>query len=86
MRRKHVLEKRLRRSAAAALLGLSPATLRRYELQGILPAVKLNSRITLYREDDVLKLASGEVEAGSTKATATQTAPRNATGNFAARG
>jgi len=50
----------MKRSAAALMLGVTPATLRRYELRGILPAVRLNSRLTLYREADVLKLVSGE--------------------------
>jgi predicted site-specific integrase-resolvase len=60
VKKKNILEKRIRRSAAAAMLGVTPATLRRYELKGLLPAIRLNSRLTIYKESDVLKLANGQ--------------------------
>jgi predicted transcriptional regulator len=54
--------KLLRRSRAAELIGVSSATLRRYERQGVLAAVKLNSRLTMYRECDVERIQQGRVE------------------------
>lgn len=41
---------------ASTLLALSRRTLRRYELAGKLPPVKLNRRVTRYRLADVLRL------------------------------
>lgn len=61
MKKTVALERRMRRSAAAALLSVTPPTLRRWERAGILRGIKLNSRITLYLESDILKLANGEV-------------------------
>jgi hypothetical protein len=82
--KKKVLEKRIRRSVAAVMLGLSPASLRRYELRGILQGFKLNSRITLYKEVDVLRLANGELETSSPEAVSNiPPGPRTRTGNFA---
>jgi predicted site-specific integrase-resolvase len=41
---------------AADLLALSRRTLRRYEVSGRLPAVKINQRVTRYRLADVLRI------------------------------
>ena len=46
---------------AAILLAVSRRSLRRFELNGRLQAVKLNPRITRYRLGDVLRLAGKEV-------------------------
>ena len=44
---------------AMQTLSLSRRTLRRYEVSGKLPPIKLNARVTRYRLKDVAKLASG---------------------------
>jgi predicted site-specific integrase-resolvase len=51
----------VRPGEAAELLAVSRRSLRRFELNGRLQAVKLNSRITRYRLGDVLRLAGKEV-------------------------
>jgi predicted site-specific integrase-resolvase len=51
----------VRPTEAAALLALSRRTLRRYEINGQLRPVKLNSRVTRYRLADVLRLLGKEV-------------------------
>jgi len=51
----------MRPREAAELLAVSRRSLRRFELNGRLQAVKLNSRITRYRRRDVLLLAGKEV-------------------------
>jgi hypothetical protein len=53
---RHVNKRLVKRSAACALIGRTPRTLRRFELQGILQPVKLNSRSTAYYEEDLLRL------------------------------
>lgn len=58
-------ENRIKRAEAARLIGVGPATLRRYELRGMLQGFKVNSRLTLYRLRDVLRIANGEVEFSS---------------------
>src|SRR5262245_10215592 len=40
---------------AAELLALSRRTLRRYEVSGRLPAVKINQRVTRYRLSDIIR-------------------------------
>ena len=52
----------LRPREAAKLLAVSRRSLRRFELNGRLQAVKLNPRITRYRLGDVLRLLGKEVE------------------------
>ena len=51
----------LRPREAAELLAVSRRSLRRFELNGRLQAVKLNPHITRYRLGDVLRLAGKEV-------------------------
>jgi predicted site-specific integrase-resolvase len=51
----------VRPSEAAKLLAVSRRSLRRFELNGRLKALKLNPRITRYRLGDVLRLAGKEV-------------------------
>jgi DNA-binding transcriptional MerR regulator len=46
----------VRPGEAADLLALSRRTLRRYEVSGRLPPVKINRRVTRYRLADVLRL------------------------------
>jgi MerR HTH family regulatory protein len=75
-------EKLLRRSRAAELLGLCPTTLRRYERSGILTPVKLNSRLTLYKEADILNLIAGEVETVVSSSASEAPSPRSASGTF----
>lgn len=58
------LDKRVRRSEAAQIIGVGPRSLRRYEVRGILPGIRLNSRMTVYRLVDVLRIANGEVSTG----------------------
>lgn|GEM_PF-2678054 len=43
----------LNRAEAADLLGVSQRTIRRYELQGLLPTVRLNRRMIRYRRIDI---------------------------------
>jgi predicted site-specific integrase-resolvase len=47
----------MRPREAAELLAVSRRSLRRFELNGRLQAVKLNSRVTRYRLGDVQRLA-----------------------------
>lgn len=55
-------DRQIRRRQAAAILGdLTPRTLRRYEVQGLLTPIKRNPRLTLYSEAEVLRLAAGKV-------------------------
>lgn len=51
----------VRPKEAAELLAVSRRSLRRFELNGRLRAVKLNPRVTRYRLGDVLRLAGKEV-------------------------
>lgn len=46
---------------AAALLSLSRRTLRRYEVAGKLPPIKINQRVTRYRMLDVQRLMEAAV-------------------------
>jgi hypothetical protein len=41
------------------VLSLCPRTLRRYEVEGKLTAIKINSRFTRYGLADVMRLAAG---------------------------
>ena len=45
----------LSRRQVAAIMGLHPGSVKRYEKAGILPAYKINSRLTRYDERDVLR-------------------------------
>lgn len=78
-------EKLLRRSRAAELLGLCPATLRRYERSGVLAPVKLNSRLTLYKEADILNIIAGRVETVVSSSAVEVPLPRSEAGTFASR-
>jgi hypothetical protein len=50
------IQKMVKRSQAAYLLGLCPRTLVRYEKLGRLKPIKLNSRLVVYHEADVAAL------------------------------
>ena len=49
---------------AAELLALSRRTLRRYEVSGRLPAVKINQRVTRYRLSVVMRIMELPVRPG----------------------
>jgi predicted site-specific integrase-resolvase len=49
-------ERLLRPAVAADMLGLSRRTLRRYETQGLLRGIKLNQRVTRYRQSEIVAL------------------------------
>lgn len=48
-------------SAAALFLSVCPQTLRRWEKDGLLDAVRLNARVTRYRGASIRKLIEAEV-------------------------
>ncbi len=53
----------LSRRQVAKFMGLHPGSIKRYEKAGILPAYKINSRLTRYDERDVLRfIEEGRVE------------------------
>lgn len=52
-------EQLIRPDEAGQLLSLSRRTLRRYEVDGKLKAIKLNSRVTRYKLADVVQLTGG---------------------------
>lgn len=54
----------LTREEAGNLLGVSPWTLRRWELKGVLPAVRLNRRVIRYRRSDIDALAERMLSVG----------------------
>lgn len=49
----------LSRRQVGDLLGVHEGTVKRWEFDGRLPAIKLNCRVTRYRESDVRKLVEG---------------------------
>jgi len=51
---------------ASRLLGCSAESVRRYEREGMLPAIKLESGLRLFRQSDVLKFREKR-EAAQTK-------------------
>ncbi|HPW82520.1 MAG TPA: hypothetical protein PK407_17295 [Verrucomicrobiota bacterium] len=53
-------KRRVKRSYAACICGLSPRTLRRYELTGALTPIKVNCRLVVYPLDQVIALADGK--------------------------
>lgn len=55
------LQPTIKRSLAASLLGVTPKTLRRREMEGILTPIKRNSRSTFYLVSEVEKLQRGEI-------------------------
>jgi hypothetical protein len=78
--RKNVRDKKLvKRSAAAELLDRDARTLRRYELQGLLQPIKLNSRSTCYYLSDVVHLQQAGIPSVSREVCATA---RSAAGTF----
>lgn len=65
----HTTEQLLSRAQVAARWNLHPETIKRRERAGILPAVRLSSRVVRYRLSDVLAL-EGEAANGSKATTA----------------
>ena len=43
----------MNRREVAAILGVHPGSVKRYQLQGQLPAIHINSRVVRYRREDV---------------------------------
>lgn len=60
MKKELPLERTLKRSEAAEVLGVTAKTLRRYELEGRLTPIKRNSRSTYYFEHEVRELNWGK--------------------------
>jgi excisionase family DNA binding protein len=56
----------LSREEAAELLGVSHRTLRRWELRGQLPAVRINRRVIRYRRCDIDDMAEKFLAGGGT--------------------
>lgn len=73
----------MKRSLAAYVLGCTPKTLRRRELEGNLTPIKRNSRATFYLVSEVEKLRCGEIATPS-PVTLNTTAARAASGQFQA--
>jgi hypothetical protein len=48
----------LSRRDVAIICNVHPGSVARWERQGLLTAVKINARVTRYREDDVLRLVA----------------------------
>lgn len=63
----------LRASDVANLLACCVHSVRRYVKRGVLPAVRINSRIIRFRREDVDRLIASSIVAG----TATQGSPSN---------
>ena len=80
MKKPKPIEPTIKRSAAAALLGVTPRTLRREELNGNLTAIKRNCRSTFYLVSEVEKLKAGDIPTASA---APDTTPRAPHGEFA---
>ena len=73
-------EPTIKRSAAAALLGCTPRTLRREEINGNLIPIKRNCRATFYLLSQVEKLKCGDIP---TNGAPPSPAPRAPHGEFA---
>jgi len=58
------IENRLHRRDVARLAGVHVGTVARWERKGLLPGIKLNSRLTLYKESDVLRMLNGDLTTG----------------------
>ncbi len=76
------LQPTIKRSRAAALIDKTPRTLARYERQGLLTPIKVNSRSVLYYEWQVRKLMAGEIQTDRT--TQTDATARTRNGQFTA--
>jgi len=54
------IEERLKRRDVAKIARVHVGTVARWERSGLLPGTKINSRLTLYKKEDVLAFLNGE--------------------------
>lgn len=76
--------KRLKRSAVAEMAGVTPRTVARWEASGQLTPIKLNSRLVVYNESQVVRLLNGQVST-TAPADVPPVLERDANGGFRAR-
>lgn len=77
------VDRLIKRSAVAFRGNVTSRTVKRWEDSGALTPIKINSRLTLYKESDVDRLLNGEVETVSALPSAGNVA-RTAAGTFTA--